>query len=704
MANDNWPPRSPHDVLLYTPGGRERLKRLADRGSPSPSPSKRPASSALNRRKMLPDEDVGLGGSEDDDDEETLQLQLQEIQARLKLKKLQKKSKQGSDTEDGTRSGSTTLGRSSSVAALGRTQSRVDLRAEKDRLERSKSRNEVHVPMSPVRREQPAIVQRSPSRILLGIDKGLRGSDVSLKRAPSQRKPQEDLRGPFLQRPASQVSGRVSRPGTSASESIHEEAPKTFSERMASMRTQDNARQERDLRIQKKRSSNFDIDEKKMQQYKESAVELPPARRQAPEFSRDDVLGVVDKPSRAMPRSKTAPDLQSAGRTSSNATHTSASSSRSGSLVSTDLPKQRNTSKSGTKPGDVTESEASSFEPFSSVHLKKRIIPHKELTRLLKGKQTYVVPDLLREVKGPDFSGPDIEEDVVLFGIIASKTDPKAHQNNTNNAGRGKFMVMTITDLKWELDLFLFGSAFDKFWKLTTGTIIAILNPGFMAPKRGQEATNKFSLTLNSDADTILEVGSARDLGFCKAVKKDGKTCDAWVDNRHTEFCSFHVNLALEKTHANRMEVNSMNFGRGKGRGGGMGDKKYGGEGNPYKRKDIKIDDGSRYDRASHSQIYSAGRGTSSLLGGMAHDSDSLFNGGTKEERIMRRNIEKEKEREIEKRLSSIGNGIGADYMRKRSGQPIDNGSNMLPAAPPRDAAALGLLSGKGKDVDLGPV
>ena len=37
-GNPEWPPRSPHDALLSTPGGRDRLRRLAERTSPSPSP------------------------------------------------------------------------------------------------------------------------------------------------------------------------------------------------------------------------------------------------------------------------------------------------------------------------------------------------------------------------------------------------------------------------------------------------------------------------------------------------------------------------------------------------------------------------------------------------------------------------------------------------------------------------------------------
>jgi minichromosome maintenance protein 10 len=695
-VNDNWPPKSPHEVLMYTPGGRERLKRLAERSSPSPSPSKRPISSAYDRRRKLLDGDLDSLAS-DDDDEETLQLQLQEIQARLKLKKLQKRAKQGSDTEnEHNRTGAGSLGRSNSVAPASRAASRIsDIR--EDRLQRSKP--EVHVPASPVRRVQAAEPQKSPSRVLLGIDKGLRGNDISLKRAPSFKKPQEDLKGPFLQRPISQAGGRISRPGTSASQPINDDRPKTFNERMATIRTQEAQRQERDLRIQKKRSSTFDIDEKKMQSFKDNSVELTSDPRMAPDFSREDVLNALSKPVSTMPRSKTAPDIHSAMRTTSRSTST-ATSTRSESLSLVDVPKSSGPT---LKPSEVTESEASSFEPFSSAHLSKRIIPHKELTRELGGKKAFRIPDLLRTVKAPDFSAPDIEEDLVLFGIIASKSDPKVHQNTGKKESRGKFMIITLTDLKWELDLFLFDSAFDKFWKLTPGTIIAILNPGIMPPKRGLEDRGKFSLTLNSSGDTILEVGAARDLGLCKSIKKDGKLCDSWVDKRHTEYCSFHVNLAIDKTHTKRMEINTMNFGKGRRTGGGEHNLKFNGKGGGSLQK-RREEENVTYDRESHSQIFITKRSTANMLDDVDFDPDAFHRGSSKEERIQRNNLAREKERELERKLGALGNGMGADYARKRSALPDLRDRDMVPAEPPPDAGALGLLGGKAKDVQLGPI
>jgi minichromosome maintenance protein 10 len=651
---------------------------------------------------------------DEEEDEETLQLQLQEIQARLKLKKLQKKNKQSSDTENELARAGARISKSNSVAAS-RSQSRIaGIRDE--RLERSKSQTEVVVPVSPVRRAQPPPVQRSPGRVLLGIDKGLKGSDISLKRAPSLRRrdeegSQERRVGPFLQMTASR-SGNGSqtfRAATSPQISSSEDRPKTFSERMAAIRSQEVEHQERESRIRKNRSTAFDIGQDQLQSFKENAVVMPGAPRTAPEFSRDEILSSLGKPSSDLPRNK-ASNLQPAMRNASNTTEASTDRSDSRSSSSLNTPERRRATKPNVRPGEVSETEATQFEPFSSTHLSKRIIPHKVLTRTLSGKKPFLIPDLLRIVKAPDFSAPDIEEDLVVFGVIASKSDPRAHQPNTKTQKKGKFMIMTLTDLKWELDLFLFDSAFDKFWKLTPGTIIAILNPIFMPPPRGKEATGKFSLTLNSDKDTVLEIGSSRDLGFCKSIKKDGKPCTSWVDTRHTEFCEYHVSEQLKKTHALRMEVNTMTFGK---KGGGYGGRKHSSQDVTArleyltKKEDEKK---TRYDRESHSQIFIGKRSTANMLDDVDFDPDAFHRGSTKEERINRRLLAQEKERNLEKKLATMGTGAGASYARVRrqdsssQPQPSPGISDNSMSSAPLDASALGLLGGKAADIALSPV
>jgi minichromosome maintenance protein 10 len=816
-------------------------------------------------------EDMGNDDDDDDDeDEEMLQLQLQEIQARIRLKKLQKKPRQASDSENENakpvvaRADSAANSRTSSRVAGERTTSEIveayrEKRAEveKNALQRRNSRAQINVPASPPRRVQSTELPRSPGRVLLGIDKGLKGTDISLKRAPGLRKNLEkefqDTRrtGPFLHRANSQIGIRA--PSQNSSQ---EGRPKSFNERMTTLRALDTERQERDARIRLKRSSAFDIDSKQMETFKDNAIELPHLPAPTKEFSRDEVLNSYNRTDGDLIRRKITSNLRSAmkngnettnstrpgsqdgvkylqssrrnggetvasirpspqdeatylqSRRGSTETTTStgansqssfdksttlrpavrigietkvstrptsqsfegvnylhsarrnsaditapakpisqsfdgatnlrsalrnsierAASTRPSSQSSSDgSTKLRSAMKSGTEAptssrlgtqpsfdglaktrsrGEIAEPEPSQFEPYSSTHLSKRIIPHQALTRTLRGKKTFTLPDLLKTVKAPDFSGPDIEEDVVVFATIAAKSAPRLHQNQSQN--NGKFMVLTLTDLKWEVDLFLFKGAFEKFWKLTPGTVIALLNPGFMAPPQGKTDTGKFSLTLNSSEDTLLEIGTARDLGYCKSVKKDGKTCDSWVDKRHTEFCDYHVNLSLTKTHASRMEVNTMNFGPKRTyNGSGASSSHNSRDMTSYqkKREDEKMKEKTRYDRESHSQIYIGKRSAVNLLDDVDFDPDAFHRGSSKEERLTKQLLAQEKERELGRKLGMMGGGLGADYMKRRN-QTLPNkhteGNRSREPTPPPDSRTLG-LSGRGTNVQLSPV
>jgi minichromosome maintenance protein 10 len=700
-----WPPRSPHDALLSTPGGRDRLRQLADPTSPSPSPIKRYKSTpslkpSVGFREFDEDED------DDDEDEETLKLQLQEIQARLKLKKLQKarsKDKLSSDAENELPRG-IALSRAGSVAGSRVRQDIVELKEQ--RLERSKSHASIDVPVSPTRRLRQPEIQRSPSRVLLGIDKGLKASNVSLRRAPSLRKASDDSEprvqraGGYLQRTTSQAGthGFVSGNGTASS--LEEDRPRsTFSERMANVRTQELERREKDARIQQTRSKAFDIDERDMVRFKKEAEAIPDIKQRPPEFTRDQVVNAYNRPtSGLLQRNKSTSNVPSA-RPAPDSKHSEMN------FTNSTNPATRPSSRAATSTTPGNEScDPSEFESFSSLHLSKRIIPQNVLNRTLAGKKTFTIPDLLKEVTAPAFRLPDVEGDIVLLAVIASKSEPKNHKAKSTNEERGKFMAMTLTDLKWELDLFLFGSGFDKFWKIMPGTVIAILNPGIMPPMKAD--TGKFSMTLNSSDDIVLEIGHARDLGFCKTVKKDGKTCDAWIDNRHTEWCEFHINETLKKTKSGRMEVNSMDFGKNKKVFTGNYGRKYNSREVTNFEQPNKMKGPVRYDRESHSTMYIAagkGRSSASLIDDVDVDPDA-FHQGSKQERMRKQLAAVEKERDIAKRLAAVGGGLGADYMRTR-GQPLaetSNGGDEPPEAP--DATALGLLGGKAIDVHLSPM
>lgn len=705
-----WPPRSPHEALLSTPGGRERLRRLAEQTSPSPSPSKRASRPIAarpdthNPRGLGGEEDDGLDlDSEGDEDEETLELKLAAIQAKLKLKKLQAaKARKTQESEiHPTRPESRLI---PDTAPPARSQSRADGFKSNPGI-RPQSQAEIQVPASPVRRAQPTQEITSPSRVRLGIDKGLRAKDVSLKRAPSLKKPLETSKGPhggYLRRANTPAPSVANQPTA-------QERPKSFSERLTAARIDEKAQTERRERIQQARTKAFQLSKQEMEQLKQDATEIPEIPMKEEQYSREEVRAGGN-----LKRSNTLPNLGK--QTHDETKHTSGQETLELSQWRADTREQK------VPPSEVPEEEASAFEPYSSIHLKKRVIPHLTLTRNLSGKQTYVIPDLLKHVKAPEFQLPDVEQDIVVFGILASKSEPRTHKNTGSNVKekleadptKAKYMVLKLVDLKWELELFLFNTGFERYWKLTPGTLLAILNPTIMPPPPNRTDTGRFSLVINSGEDTILEVGTARDLGFCKSVKKDGALCSSWVNSKRTEFCEFHMNLALSKKRLARQDINAFNTGLG-----------------PKKQNSFRLnnweehanDPGKKqrgnYDRETHSTWFVHKASAASML-----DNEILGGGVTstieRSEALRRRLATEEKERGLMKKLGEAGSSAGKEYMlagqrAAKSGSTNRLGSSFISTAssstlsveepkPQLDAKSLGLVADRNTKIHLSPI
>ncbi|KAL6718953.1 hypothetical protein ACLMJK_003188 [Lecanora helva] len=747
-----WPPRSPHEALLSSPTGRQRVRQYSDRTSPSPSPLKKSIATQNADTFRTDGRHKVQTGSDEEEDEETLQLQLAAIEAKLKLKKL--REKKNGPSADG---GSSGLGRNIKAELDGkenfRPSNQTSSITKAPELPRPRSSTEVQIPLSPQRKRIVTEEAKSPGRVLLGIDKGLKGRNISLRRPIGDSSKDDD---PFQTNSQScNVSNSINYVRTSRTSSQDGSSrPKSFSEKIAETRRQDKALKERADNVRKHRSAGFGVNQQDLEVLNSAAesksssresASKPGSRKDSGGFSREEVLEAANKVNSGQVRRS----------------NTSASIRHSKARPSTDIwlnpnappeilkppadppnpSKKRSRSSSPTRqntdPSQKTENSdqnsSSLFEPFSSLHLSKRLLPHDFLTRTFSGKHIFLLPDLLGTVKSPDFILPDIEEpDYIVLATIASKSSPLSHKGthrttstettSTSEAAEseqnnnGKYMVLTLTNLKWTIDLFLFSTGYTRFRKLIPGTVVALLNPDIMPPPPGRADTGRFSLKLSSSDDTVLEIGTSRDLGWCKSVKRDGKQCDSWIDKRHTEFCEFHVDAVVERTRRGRMEVQGMSapFAPGGKRGGRTG---YFGDGGRRRggQKSAQGDgfltaqrEGPQYDRGSSSRYFVApsipgGQSAAQLLD--AEGATDRF--GSREERVRKRLAEREKENDIAKRLGEGGNGAGSEYLRLKQGlRPSANStaSSSEPANDPVDAVSLGLLGNNASNIHLSPI
>ncbi|CAI7658513.1 unnamed protein product [Penicillium pancosmium] len=746
---------SPRDALLSSPGGRRKYQDMQHRRELQPSPLKRSNTTPNFRSKASQVLDEGEDELEDEgeeEDEETLQLRLAEIQARLKLKQLQKSRGRSDSATSYIEDGESRRTRpASALASSSRTLSHFsELRSPQNKQQKARS-DEVQVPVSPQKREAPAPEPWSPRRYQMGIDKGWKANDVSLKRPPRPTS-QLGTRSGAISRPADVYSPRPqTSPGGGGINRI-----KSFSERMAEGRATEKSRlerAERAERIQANRSSAFQLNEAEVEAFKTAAAnEMPPpaqSTHRQPEvqhFSREEIMQSLAKPG-GIKRSQTTPNLKDptgSNKKPSNVRHHFTQSGRTSPYKDPTQDEQA--------AGEATnQPDSSKFESYSGMHLTNRILPHSFLSRNLSDKKVLRIPDLLKMVKAPSFELPEeIDTDFVVFGILASKSDPRQIKTPANSTkkevdpydeGRNntdKYLVLTLTDLKWTLDVFLFETAYTRYYKMSEGTLVAILNPTIMPPPKYKLDTNRFSLSLNSSDDKVLEIGYARDIGYCKAVRKDGKNCQSWVDARKTEFCEFHVDIQVRRTQGKRMGVNSNT---GYGPGGRSGSRIVDAVDNcsgsnptsyrkssmvrdPSSKKDLK-NPGAQYDGESQSLYYvapAANRGsrTSYHHGAAngsaaalidAHDDPFLASGmigrgqESKEQRMRRRLATQKRELDITRRLVTNRAGPGADYLRTRTGNETSQ-EGETPSTPKSQPADHGFnLStlGMAKNVRLSP-
>ena len=602
---------------------------------------------------------------------------------------------------------------------------------------------DVQIPVSPQRKRVAAAEAHSPGRVLLGIDKGLKGKNISLRRPQEAQTKDED---PFQN--MGEVSSTPNSMGPSRDSTVswvdRSKRLKSFSEKIAETRRQDKARGERTDRLRRQRSQGFGVQQQELEALMNAADRVEQNTGRQPKldhraagsrFSRDEVLKAVNKfngvlneretPIDGVRRAQTQdkshdvwinPNAQSEILKPSQ--HTPNDSRKRSQPLS---PEFKTTISSLRDPSP--ETSAFLFEPFSSLHLSKRLLPHDFLTRTFSEKHVFLLPSLLGNVKSPDFLLPDFPEpDHVVLAIIASKSSPLDHkgvQKSTSAESssiveaasseqnvNGKYMVLTLTDLKWTLDLFLFATGFTRFRKLTPGTVVALLNPDIMPPPPGRVDTGRFSLKLASSDDTVLEIGTSRDLGWCKSVRKDGKQCGSWIDKRHTDFCEFHVDTVVERTRRGRMEVQGMSapFAPGGRRGQRTGYFGHNRSGQKSARDNGLSKEGPQYDRSSASRYFV----TPSIPGFSAAQlldaEGGIERGGSKEERIRKRLAAREKENEIAKKLGEGGNGAGSEYLRLRTeGETIATSAN-LDATKLVDAKSLSLMGNEARNVHLSPL
>ncbi|EDW03817.1 protein MCM10 homolog [Drosophila grimshawi] len=150
----------------------------------------------------------------------------------------------------------------------------------------------------------------------------------------------------------------------------------------------------------------------------------------------------------------------------------------------------------------------------------------------------------------------DLAKDWVIAGALVSK------QPVRNTKKGDPYSTWTISDLRGEVktaSIFLFKEAHKTLWKTAEGMCLAVLNPTIFEKRAGSKDVACLSI---DTSQKVMILGQSKDLGHCRATKKNGDKCTALVNITDCDYCVFHVKQEYGKM-SRRSELQSANAGRG---------------------------------------------------------------------------------------------------------------------------------------------
>ncbi|XP_015436825.1 PREDICTED: protein MCM10 homolog [Dufourea novaeangliae] len=197
--------------------------------------------------------------------------------------------------------------------------------------------------------------------------------------------------------------------------------------------------------------------------------------------------------------------------------------------------KKQSTNVNTTSNNNNTISKDVYSDPFFGLRIVTPTVSSSELKTRMNGK----MPVTVSKIKFHINSG-NLDSDWVIAGVLVSKSPTKTSQKGSS------YVIWKLSDLSENINtvcVFMFNSAYKTFWKTTVGTVISILNPNIL---ESRDSTDLATLSTDN-SQKIMILGKSKDLGKCRAVKKNGDPCNSIVNTNCCEFCVYHVQQEYKK-------------------------------------------------------------------------------------------------------------------------------------------------------------
>ncbi|XP_023295479.2 protein MCM10 homolog [Lucilia cuprina] len=150
----------------------------------------------------------------------------------------------------------------------------------------------------------------------------------------------------------------------------------------------------------------------------------------------------------------------------------------------------------------------------------------------------------------------DLSKDWVIAGVLVHKSPVQMSKKDQ------PYSIWRLSDLRGEIktvSLFLFKGAHKELWKTAQGMCIAVLNPTIF--EKRAESKDVACLSIDT-AQKVMVLGQSKDMGNCKATKRNGEICNAIINLSECDCCIFHMKQEFGKM-SKRSELQSANAGRG---------------------------------------------------------------------------------------------------------------------------------------------
>jgi hypothetical protein len=128
------------------------------------------------------------------------------------------------------------------------------------------------------------------------------------------------------------------------------------------------------------------------------------------------------------------------------------------------------------------------------------------------------------------------------IGVLSNKSLPKtAKGKSAAKFVVWKFVDLTKASIAKPFTLFVFGSAFESWWKELEGSVMCILRP---EPLDANADESAYKVT---HEEQLQKMGMAANYSVCHGKRRDGAACTMPIDRSVSNYCEYHAPAALRQ-------------------------------------------------------------------------------------------------------------------------------------------------------------